>query len=64
MIEMASTITKELWEVWTEMFSAFISVLPKAFYFSIWIICGIFILPCVYISAVFFPMWTDWGENI
>jgi hypothetical protein len=53
-----------LMDVWKEMFALAAEVIPKAFFFLLWVACGIIILPCVYISAILFPMWTDWGEKL
>ncbi len=30
----------------------------------LWGIAGAFILPCIIISGVIYPMWEKWGENL
>jgi hypothetical protein len=52
-----------LWEVWKEMWGIFISIAPKALSFILWVLCGLIILPCVFIAGNFFNKWTDWGEK-
>jgi len=52
-----------LWEVWKEMLAALMEVLPSAFMFVLWVVCGILILPCVFVAGTLFPMWADWGEG-
>jgi hypothetical protein len=37
--------------------------LQKILHFGLWIVAGIFVLPCVYIATVYYPMWEKWGEN-
>lgn len=63
-MEIITEIATALWNVWMEMFDIAKEFSLRAFKLTIWIICGIFILPCVYISGILFPMWTDWGESM
>lgn len=56
-------IVGSLWEVWKEMFSLLISIIPKVVSFFFWVICGIIILPCVFISGNLYPKWVEWGEK-
>jgi hypothetical protein len=37
--------------------------ITKIVSFSLWVISGVFILPCVFISTVYFPKWEKWGEG-
>ena len=46
-----------------EMFSAFVEFAPKVFSFLFWILAAVFILPCVFVSGVIYPMWEKWGED-
>jgi hypothetical protein len=46
-----------------EIAGALVDVVPKLLSFILWVLCGIIILPCVFISGTFFPKWTDWGEK-
>jgi hypothetical protein len=52
-----------LFAVWAEMWGAFIGIAPKVFKFVIWILCGIIILPCVFIAGNIYPKWAEWGEK-
>jgi hypothetical protein len=63
-MEQATEMLKSLLDVWKEMFSAIMKVLPKAFSFTFWVLSAIVILPCVYISNILYPLWTKWGENL
>lgn len=47
-----------------EIFSAFWSIIPKAFMFLLWVLLAIVILPCVYIAAEIYPKWVEWGEDL
>jgi hypothetical protein len=62
-MELASSMFKELLNVWKAMFEVLAEIVPKAFKFLIWVLLGIIILPCVYIAGNWFPKWTDWGED-
>lgn len=63
MSEAIVDLFKGLWGVWTEMFSAVFEVLPKLLRFLVWALCGVLILPCVYVAGNLFPKWTEWGEE-
>jgi len=63
-MEMIKGLLGDLWGVWTEMFGHVKELAPKAFHLIVWILLGILILPCVYVSAIFYPMWTEWGEKM
>jgi hypothetical protein len=56
-------ILSALWEVWKEMFSALLSILPKFLGFALWALCGLLILPCVFIAGSLYPTWVEWGED-
>ncbi|MCX6718921.1 MAG: hypothetical protein NTZ38_00895 [Candidatus Taylorbacteria bacterium] len=62
-METIGSIFSELWNVWKAMFSAVWSVLPKAVSFLLWLLSGIVILPCIYISGTLYPEWEKWGES-
>ena len=53
-----------LWEVWKDMYKSMMDVLPKALKFILWLLCGILILPCVFVAGVLFPAWEDWGKEL
>lgn len=53
-----------LWEVWGEMWSAIIDVLPKVISFILWVLLAIIVLPCVFVAGEIFPMWVKWGEEM
>lgn len=36
----------------------------KLFQFLCWVIAGVVIVPCLFISGTIYPMWEKWGENI
>lgn len=52
-----------LWDVWAEMFSAFMDVLPKAISFVLWLLSAVVILPCVFVAGTIYPAWEKWGEG-
>ena len=63
-MESISDMFKGLISVWGEMFSALMGVLPTIFMYSLWVIMGIFILPCVFIAGSIYPWWTEWGSDL
>jgi hypothetical protein len=63
MTEMIKEIFTTLWEIWKEMFSVLMAILPKFLGFALWAICGVFILPCVFIAGSMYPKWVEWGED-
>ncbi|MDO8575111.1 MAG: hypothetical protein Q7R78_00205 [bacterium] len=30
----------------------------------VWAFTGVFVLFCVFVANVFYPMWTDWAEKL
>jgi hypothetical protein len=62
-METFGDILKELWGVWKEMFSSFIKYIPVIFRFSLWVLCAIVILPCVFVAGNLYPKWVEWGEK-
>ncbi len=38
-------------------------IIIKVIKFILWLLAGIVILPCVYVSGVIFPKWEKWGEK-
>lgn len=63
-MEMVEQLATTLWDVWSEMWSKLIEVLPRAILFILWILVAIIVLPCVFVSGVIYPKWVDWGENL
>jgi len=63
-MEVVTTIAKGLWEVWAEMFGALMGALPRLLSLVLWILCGIFIVPCVYVAGNIYPAWMDWGGEL
>lgn len=57
----ASEIFGMLWSVWKEMFGVVFSILPKVIFFTLWILSGIIIMPCVLVANHIFPAWSEWG---
>lgn len=39
------------------------SGVPKVVSFCLWIIAAAFILPCVFVAGVVYPLWEKWGED-
>jgi len=35
----------------------------KACAVTLWALCGIILLPCVFIAGTIFPVWVEWGED-
>jgi len=62
-MEMIGDLFTGLWEVWKEMWGAFIEFAPRVISFLLWTITGFFILPCVFIAGNIYPKWVDWGEK-
>ena len=46
-----------LFEVWGEMFSALLKVIPKAIKAVIWVLCGLIVIPCVFVASEIYPKW-------
>jgi hypothetical protein len=63
-MEVFGEIFSSLANLWMEMIGELWKVLPKALSFTFWVVAAIFILPCVYICAIFYPMWQKWGEDL
>lgn len=63
-MEMVEQLATTLWDVWSEMWSKLIEVLPRAILFILWILVAIIVLPCVFVSGVIYPKWVDWGEKL
>jgi hypothetical protein len=63
-METVTELFSALWEVWKEMFKILKEWLPRAFFFILWIFCGIIILPCVFVAGSLYPKWTEWGEKL
>lgn len=40
-----------------------LKIVPKALGFIVWILCGIIILPCVFIAGNLYPVWVKWGDE-
>lgn len=57
-------LLKDLWGVWTEMFVVIRDFVFQILMFILWAICGLIILPCVYVSGNLFPKWSEWGEKM
>ena len=56
-------VIKALFNVWKEMALAFISVFPKLIKVILWLACGVFIIPCIFIAGTLYPMWEEWGKE-
>ncbi len=54
---------KALFDLFIEMFMAFLAVLPKVLKFLLWVISAVFILPCVFVAGNIYPAWVEWGED-
>jgi len=54
----------DLWNIWMEMLKLIGAFLLRFSIFLLWFICGIIVLPCVFVAGNFYPKWTDWGEKI
>lgn len=63
-MEIVKELLSALWDIWMEMFNVLTDIIPKAINFILWVLSGLIILPCVFISGIFFPMWTEWGEGM
>lgn len=62
-MESIGDLFSELFSVWGEMFSGVWEVLPKIFFFFLWALSGLIILPAVFIAGNLYPLWSDWGED-
>ena len=54
----------DLWSVWSLMFGHILEFAQKMVIFVLWVLCGIIILPCVFVSGTLFPKWSEWGEKM
>lgn len=64
MAEFFSTVFSEFVGLAKEIFGAICGVIPGAFYFMLWVISAIFILPCVFVAGTLYPKWVEWGEGM
>ncbi len=55
---------KELWGLWKGMFDFLMELIPRLLVLGLWILCGIIILPSVFIAGTFYPKWSEWGEKL
>lgn len=39
------------------------SNVPKIINFALWVFAGVFVLPCVFMAGVIYPLWEKWGED-
>ncbi len=58
------SVLGELFKVWKGMFDFALEYIPKILILILWIISGLFILPCVFVAGTFYPKWTDWGDKL
>jgi len=63
-MESISELLKSLWSIWAEMFGVISEFLFKIAMFTLWAVCGLIILPCVFVSGTLFPKWSEWGEKM
>ncbi len=38
-------------------------ILFKAIKFLLWVLVGVLVLPCVFVSGILYPKWEKWGEK-
>lgn len=61
-------IIKEIGSVFIEAIKASFTFIfeygGKVFNVFLWIIVGALIIPCVFVTNVFYPMWEKWAENL
>ncbi len=50
---------KEFFSLLAEVFS----FVPKLLKIVLWGLCGIIILPCVFVTHHFYTAWEDWGKE-
>ena len=62
-MDIIGDVFKMLGTVLAEIFGGLGKVLPKLLHFLFWFLAGIFILPCVFVSAQWYPKWQKWGEK-
>lgn len=63
-LSMVAGLFGELWTVWKGMFSFFLELFKRFFVLFLWILCGIIVLPCVFVAGTFYPKWSEWGEKL
>ncbi len=54
----------DLWNIWVEMFKLVKAFLIRFTIFILCALCGIIVLPCVFVAGNLYPKWTEWGEKI
>jgi hypothetical protein len=35
----------------------------KILKFVVWVVSGVFILPCMFVASVLYPKWEKWGDE-
>ena len=63
-MESVGELLKGIWGVWSEIFGHIAEFVPKMVIFTLWFVCGLIILPCVFVAGTLFPKWSDWGEKM
>ncbi len=57
-------LLKSFWALTAGLIGSLLALIPKAVILSLWVACGIIVLPCVYVAGILYPKWVDWGEKL
>ncbi|MDE2041305.1 MAG: hypothetical protein KGI59_02905 [Patescibacteria group bacterium] len=64
MFELFTDIFSTIWSVWKSIWEGVSEVAPIVIKFVLWVLCGIFILPCVFVAGNLYEPWVKWGESM
>ncbi len=56
-------VAKLIFSAWLAILSSLLVLIGKAVHFGLWMIAGVFIVPCVFIAGNLYPKWEKWGEK-
>lgn len=63
MSDVLEEILGGIWALALEVLGLFFSAIGTLLHFFLWLLAGVFILPCVFVAGTFYPMWEKWGEK-
>lgn len=62
-MEIFGEIVKGLFDMSKEIWMALYPMAKTAIMFTLWVLAAVLIIPCVYVSNSFYPVWEKWSEK-
>ncbi len=63
-METIESFLSPFWAILTFIYERLKEFVPMALRFMLWVICGILVLPCIYVAGNLYPRWVEWGEKM